>query len=239
MKPYHCVPIVECHEPLVPLLPSLFSLAQPHAYAQLGAPYGDRSPFFVRQGVRECLIAAQTALQQTHPDWRLQIFDAYRPIAVQQFMVEHMFHELARAQGLVLADLTSTQREALYQQVYEFWARPSSDPTMPPPHSTGGAVDVTLVDKWGNPVEMGSPIDELSLRSYPNHFAGSSDARDAQFHQHRERLNAVMALAGFKRHPNEWWHFCYGDQLWAWLMQQEHPETAWVARYGAVSPSTG
>jgi D-alanyl-D-alanine dipeptidase len=26
-----------------------------------------------------------------------------------------------------------------------------------------------------------------------------------------------MAAAGFARHPNEWWHFSHGDQLWAWL----------------------
>jgi D-alanyl-D-alanine dipeptidase len=25
-----------------------------------------------------------------------------------------------------------------------------------------------------------------------------------------------MAAAGFARHPNEWWHFSLGDQLWAW-----------------------
>ncbi|MDG2329833.1 MAG: M15 family metallopeptidase, partial [Synechococcus sp. cluster2_bin.44] len=21
---------------------------------------------------------------------------------------------------------------------------------------------------------------------------------------------------GFIQHPNEWWHYSYGDQLWAW-----------------------
>jgi D-alanyl-D-alanine dipeptidase len=39
-----------------------------------------------------------------------------------------------------------------------------------------------------------------------------------------------MATAGFKRHLNEWWHFSYGDQIWAWLMTQEGERT--VAKYG-------
>ena len=25
-----------------------------------------------------------------------------------------------------------------------------------------------------------------------------------------------MKFSGFVQHPNEWWHFSYGDQLWAW-----------------------
>ncbi|MFM7652374.1 MAG: D-alanyl-D-alanine dipeptidase, partial [Vulcanococcus sp.] len=32
--------------------------------------------------------------------------------------------------------------------------------------------------------------------------------------------------AGFEQHPNEWWHFSYGDQLWAWRAGQD------VACYG-------
>ena len=25
-----------------------------------------------------------------------------------------------------------------------------------------------------------------------------------------------MLKFDFVQHPNEWWHFSYGDQLWAW-----------------------
>ena len=25
-----------------------------------------------------------------------------------------------------------------------------------------------------------------------------------------------MGTAGFVQHPNEWWHFSHGDQMWAW-----------------------
>ena len=32
----------------------------------------------------------------------------------------------------------------------------------------------------------------------------------------RNLLREVMNKFGFAQHPNEWWHFSYGDQLWAW-----------------------
>ena len=28
-----------------------------------------------------------------------------------------------------------------------------------------------------------------------------------------------MLKSVFVQHPNEWWHFSYGDQLWAWTNQ--------------------
>jgi D-alanyl-D-alanine dipeptidase len=241
MKPYQQVPIQDCGEPLVALPSAIFALELPHPYVKLAAPYGDKSPYYLRQGVLERLLQAQSCLQQTHPGWRIQIFDAYRPIAVQQFMVDYTFHQAVQEKGLDLETLTPAQRQAILEQVYQFWAAPSLDPDTPPPHSTGAAIDVTLVDASGAAVDMGSAIDEMSPRSYPNHYAGADSSQPAQmqFHQARLLLQRVMRSAGFEQHPNEWWHFSYGDQLWAWLSSQKlinsnQPQIQPVARYGAV-----
>jgi D-alanyl-D-alanine dipeptidase len=43
-----------------------------------------------------------------------------------------------------------------------------------------------------------------------------------------------MVNAGFQPHPNEWWHFCLGDQMWAWLVNQQDPAKGARARYGTV-----
>lgn len=235
MKPYQHVPIDECGESLVAIPAETFALVQPHPYAVLGAPYADKSPFYVRQGVLERLGNAQTGLQNSHPGWRIQVFDAYRPLAVQQFMVDYTFAEVVQQRGLVLEDLAEAQSREIYGQVYEFWAMPDADPTRPPPHSTGGAVDVTLVDETGQPVNMGSAIDELSPRSYPHHFASSQNDQEQQFHHLRQLLHQVMSQAGFRQHPNEWWHFCYGDQMWAWLTSQTELEFEPIARYGRIT----
>ena len=104
---------------------------------------------------------------------------------------------------------------------------------MPPPHSTGAAVDVTLVDALGAVVDMGSAIDEISVRSFPDHFVGTIEGN--RFDQNRQLLNVVMTSAGFVRHHHEWWHFSWGDQLWAWaVMRSMANQVEITAKYGQV-----
>ena len=225
MKPYQNIPITECDEPLVAIANDIYKI-DPHPYRSLGAPYGDRSPFFVRQGILEKLQKSQTYLQTLRPDWQIAIFDAYRPIPVQQFMVDYSFAQLAESKGLEINALSEAQKNALIAEVMKFWAIPSHDPKTPPPHSTGAAIDVTLCSfnpSFGRieTIDMGSPIDEISDRSLPDYFADSTNKQEIEFHRDRQLLNQVMTHSGFVRHPNEWWHFSYGDQLWAWISNQE------------------
>jgi D-alanyl-D-alanine dipeptidase len=234
MRPYHQVPIQECGQPLVAIPLELFAVESPHPYEKLGAPYGEHSPYFLRQSLVDSLIAAQNHLQLLCPDWRIQIFDAYRPVAVQQFMVDYTFAEVVRERGFVEAELSATQRQEIWQEVYKIWAEPSLDKKTPPPHSTGAAVDVTLVDETGEVVDMGSPIDELSERSLPDYYAISDIPEVQQYHGNRLLLCDVMEKAGFKRNPREWWHFSLGDQMWAWLHNQANPDQNFVARYGRL-----
>lgn len=217
MKPYQTIPIQECGERLVPIPDGLFSLECPHPYRELGAPYGDCSPFCLREGVLERLLEAQEILQTTHRGWRLRIFDAFRPVAVQQFMVDQTLADLAEERGLKLRRLSDSQRQELLEQVYQFWAVPSLDPEDPPPHATGGAVDLTLANATNQVVNMGSPIDEISPRSHPDYFATATSDPEQSYHRHRQLLAEVMRQAGFAQHPQEWWHFCYGERMWAWL----------------------
>ncbi|MBW4589924.1 D-alanyl-D-alanine dipeptidase [Aetokthonos hydrillicola Thurmond2011] len=234
MKPHYQVPIVECGEPLVNIPLELFAVESPHPYEKLGAPYGEHSPYFLRQGVVEGLIQAQNYLQILRPGWLIQIFDAYRPVAVQRFMVDYTFNQAVAIAGLNEADLSETQRQAIWEEVYKMWAEPSLDPKTPPPHSTGAAVDITLVDDTGEVVNMGSPIDELSERSHPDYFADHSDTKSREYHANRQLLYTVTEKAQFQRHPREWWHFCLGDQMWAWLNNEAKPDCHFVARYGRV-----
>ncbi len=227
MKPYQNIPISECDEPLVAIADGIITI-DPHPYMSLGAPYGDRSPFFVRQGILERLQKSQAYLQRIRPYWQIAIFDAYRPIPVQQFMVDYSFAQLVKSKGLEINSLSEKQKNSLSAEVMKFWAIPSHDPKTPPPHSTGAAIDVTLFDAQDREVNLGSPIDEISDRSLPNYFANSSDAKEMEFHRDREFLNQVMTHSGFQRHPNEWWHFSYGDQLWAWIGNEK------IAIYGGV-----
>ncbi|MDD1415176.1 D-alanyl-D-alanine dipeptidase [Dolichospermum sp. ST_con] len=231
MRPYHQIPIIECSEPLVKIPLELFAVESPHPYQKLGADYGGHSPYYLRQSVIENLIQARSYLQLLHPNWYIQIFDAYRPVAVQQFMVDYSFGEALRERGLTGKELSPQQREEVWTAVYEIWAVPSLDMKTPPPHSTGAAVDITLVNDIGEVVDMGSPIDEMSDRSLPEYYHHSHP----EYHAHRQLLRDVMLKAGFQRNPREWWHFSFGDQMWAWLYNQSHPENVMTARYGRLN----
>ncbi|AFY59426.1 M15 family metallopeptidase [Synechococcus sp. PCC 6312] len=239
MKPYQLLSIQDCHESLVPIDQSIFFCLEPHPYLAIGAPYDTVSPFYLRQGVLNALYQAQQNLQSIQPTWKLAIFDAYRPVAVQDYMVNYTFQELLRGRGLTETMLSPSILAAIWAEVYTFWAVPSHDPKTPPPHSTGAAIDLTLVDSDKKLIDMGSPIDEISDRSFPEYFYHQAQRLDLtnqkddylKVHQHREILDQAMSQAGFQRHPQEWWHFSLGDQLWAWQIEQQTGQSM-VAHYG-------
>ena len=234
MKPYQKIPIEECGEPLVAIPLEHFAVELPHPYEKLGAVYGKRSPYYLRQGVIDALIRAQFFLNKRNPGWHLKIFDAYRPVGVQQFMVDYTFDLIVQKKGLQKEKILPQQKQDIWEEVYQLWAAPSLDLKMPPPHSTGSAVDLTLVNDKEETLDMGGAIDELSPRSIPNYYATSPLLKEQQFHRRRELLNQVMSYGGFQRHPKEWWHFSLGDQMWVWLNQQQNVYSQVMARYGRV-----
>jgi D-alanyl-D-alanine dipeptidase len=64
---------------------------------------------------------------------------------------------------------------------------------------------------------MGSEFDEASERILPNYYSQQTDPTAPHICANRELLNRVMSGAGFHRLTHEWWHFSYGDQMWALL----------------------
>jgi zinc D-Ala-D-Ala dipeptidase len=222
MPTYRTMPIDECHDPLVRIPASAFAFTDPHPYVVLDAPYHGASPWLLRQRVVDALLAAGSLLAARRPGWRLKLFDAYRPLPVQAFMVWREFQRQAESIGRSLAafvdDVDLARRDAdlyalLAPTVFTFWGVPSDDARTPPPHSTGAAVDLTLQDASGREVDMGCPIDETTERAYPDFCAGATDPALRVVHDRRQLLNEVMTAAGFSRHSHEWWHFSQGDQM--------------------------
>lgn len=71
-------------------------------------------------------------------------------------------------------------------------------------HCLGLATDITIADKAGNYLDMGTDFDEFSP-------AAHSDYNDLTTEQttNRQILESAMTAAGFKQWPYEWWHFDY------------------------------
>ncbi|MDB9884856.1 serine hydrolase [Candidatus Marinimicrobia bacterium] len=74
-------------------------------------------------------------------------------------------------------------------------------------HNRGCAIDLTLYDlKSGKVIEMVGGYDEMTERSYPNYYGGTTEQR-----WHRKLLREVMVSEGFNVYEFEWWHFDYKD----------------------------
>lgn len=209
----HEIRIEECGEPLVAIsADGRFVFADPHPYVSLGAPYGNATPFVVRASVNAALEKAAMLLDEFHPGWKLKIYDAYRPIEVQAFMVDHVADSYCRmVAGILLNEAEDEIRERAYAHAHGIWAPAIDDPLAPPPHSTGAAVDLTIVDENGYELDMGSLIDEHE-NAHPDAFEESDHPEAGTFQKNRDTLKAFMESAGFSRLAHEWWHFSLGDQ---------------------------
>ncbi|RYG55026.1 dipeptidase, partial [bacterium] len=89
------------------------------------------------------------------------------------------------------------------------------------PHTTGAAVDLTLIDESGRWLDMGcefnaSPL-ETEDRTYTDALNISEEAKT-----NRKILTKAMTQAGFVNYPTEWWHWSYGDKYWALLSGAPH-----------------
>jgi D-alanyl-D-alanine dipeptidase len=222
-------------EQLVEIPLAEFARIDPHPYAELGAPYDGHSPFHLRQSVLPRLQLAQNVLRAQRPGWSIRVFDAWRPLAVQRYMVEHEYARLKQLRGLSGRELDAQTEAQLWQEVFGLWARPDEDMAAPPPHTTGAAIDITLLDEHGTELDMGSAIDDFGGAALPGYFADSADVGEQKAHANRQLLASVMAMSGFARHPYEWWHFSFGDQMWALMCWLDEPMVYQTPLYGRLT----
>jgi zinc D-Ala-D-Ala dipeptidase len=89
-----------------------------------------------------------------------------------------------------------------------------ANPAMGSLHSFGMAVDVTLVNRDGVELDMGTPFDDLTPRSHPANEAVLLAAGELTAVQvsNREMLRNALFHAGFQGISTEWWHFNFGDR---------------------------
>jgi zinc D-Ala-D-Ala dipeptidase len=77
-----------------------------------------------------------------------------------------------------------------------------ADPAKGSPHSRGAAVDLTLIDASGTPLDMGTAFDAFTPLSHHGNLEISATAQAS-----RLLLIGIMTTAGFDFYRNEWWHY--------------------------------
>ena len=165
---------------------------------------------------RKRLIKVKDYLKLKNKSFYLLIYDSWRPIEVQEFMFNRAFSSECKKLDLDLSVKNMELYPLVKKKVEKFWAYPSFDERCPPPHSTGGALDITLADEYGNIIDMGSDIDQMDDKSKPDFYKNIKSEEAIIWNDRRNLLKEIMVKYEFVQHPNEWWHFSYGDQLWAW-----------------------
>jgi len=204
------------------------------------APYGQAVDGAIRElWCRETIVTMLARVNERLAERGLELFlwDAYRPIACQRGLWE-FFSARARTQ------MPDAGEAEISRSVRQYVSDPrqfdEDNPRTWPVHATGGAVDLTLRDKrCGDLADMGAPFDEMSAVSHAGHFErllqeGRIAGDDIRL-RNRRALYWAMHEQGFTNYPYEFWHFDYGDQMYALTLKQRGVHAA-AACYGYVPP---
>jgi len=172
-------------------------------YAEQGRT-GAITVAYVRKRVAEMLMQAKKLL----PDgYTFKIYDAWRPYAVQKSLYDEYFNRLKE-------ENPSFSTEELHVLAKKFVSYPDKSGEYGYVHSTGGAVDLTVVAPNGRELDMGTGFDDFSALALTASF---EDSGDETVKKNRRILYHAMRKAGFTNYPNEWWHYDYGDCFYATL----------------------
>lgn len=126
-----------------------------------------------------------------------------RPEAAKALIKAHKALQ-KKGYGLKMFDC---YRPRPYQQ--RLWDKvPNPDYVTPPAkgsmHSRGAAVDLTVVDKQGKELDMGTPYDFFGKEAHTD-----NTNLPAKVLTNRRLLREALEDVGFKGIRTEWWHFSY------------------------------
>lgn len=146
--------------------------------------YTDLREAYLHPLAAKALAKAQRLLQTSHPDLTLKVYDAARPMHIQQQMW----------------DIVAGTPQSPYV------SNPKNGGGL---HNYGMAVDITLCRIGGDTLDMGTVIDHLGKEA---HIDTEDDMVkrgiiSARARDNRRLLRQVMKQAGFRPLRTEWWHF--------------------------------
>lgn len=146
--------------------------------------YGDLTEAYLMPEVAEALVKAHSLLKEKHPHYSFIIYDAARPMSVQQKMWDVV---------------KGTSK-------YKYVSNPANGGGL---HNYGLAVDISILDENWQPLSMGVPVDHLGFESHITEESKlvAKGIITEQEKANRELLRELMIRVGFKPLASEWWHF--------------------------------
>ena len=146
--------------------------------------YTDLTRAYLHPKAAAALAKAQCRLKQLRPDLSLKVYDAARPMSIQQRMWDKV---------------KNTKK-------YFYVSNPARGGGL---HNYGMAVDITLCDARGDTLDMGTKIDYMGPAAHIDREDAlvKSGRISRRALENRRLLREVMRYAGFKPLRTEWWHF--------------------------------
>ncbi len=148
--------------------------------------YDTLTKVYLQKDVAQRLAKCQDYLTSLNKDLYLLVYDGVRPISVQYKMWK------------ALDSIPVNQRT-------KFVSNPANGSV----HNYGAAVDLTICDQNGKPLDMGAGYDDIREIAYPKmeaHYLAKGELTKQQV-ENRKMLRKVMTSQNFRNIPTEWWHF--------------------------------
>ena len=151
---------------------------------------------FLRFSVVQKLIKANDLLPNKY---KFMLRCGYRPINAQIKRYNWMYNKIKRDHP--------EWNNAKVKELTDKWIAP---PEIVPPHTTGGAFDITIIKNDYRHLDMGTRLGEFNKKTstYSKYITKENK-------MNRRLLINILEKVGFVNYPTEWWHWSYGDRYWA------------------------
>jgi D-alanyl-D-alanine dipeptidase len=178
----------------------------------------------IRKMVYEKLCLAQTYLPK---NLFFCIYEGYRSIKLQEYLFNKRFKKIKNLHPSWLDNQIFKETIKMVSPVIN-----QDGSQNIPPHSTGGAMDIYLVDVHGNPVDMGIHPKDWMLDENGSLSKTDSAIISSEAQKYRKIMIDALTKVGFINYNMEYWHWSYGDRYWAYHKQENN------ALYGTVDGSS-
>ena len=210
------IPIIECGEPLIDLRDQNIIAFGPPPERPDNVCYTK-----MRKTVYDKLCEAQAMLPK---GIRFCLYEGWRSLKLQGELFETMYANNQKSYPQMSPDELFIETTKLISPIL----LPDGIPNIPP-HSTGAAIDVYLIDSHGKLLDMGMPLNQWSFDTGALLSQTYSAYISEEARKNRAIMMKVLSDVGFTNYPHEYWHWSYGDRYWAYQTKATH------AIYNSVS----
>ncbi|WP_454782781.1 M15 family metallopeptidase [Legionella sp. WA2022007384] len=203
------IPVIDNHDPMIDLINYPEISYGPSPEIPNNTDYTK-----MRKTVYEKLNQAQSLLPQ---GLSFCLYESYRSLALQKLLFDTRYEKVKNKHPDWSSEEIFIETTRLVSPVTNLDGSPNI-----PPHSTGAAIDVYLINEQGTAIDMG-----IHPKDWMEDLDGSLSLTASEIITHeakknRQIMSQVLETVGFVNYGHEYWHWSYGDRYWAYYKQKPY-----------------